>query len=755
MGEHQTMTDSTDKAATQTVTQITSSAAPTASPAKASLLNANTVKTLLHVAVVTVVFVLVVWLMPGMGFAAPNLLFFIFVGAVLAALNAIVRPVIVMLTGQLLISSMGLFMLAINFIVLLILFALFPGRLIVQSPVILRLLIASSLIAAASFALEAILGLNRPDIDAAGKGRGIWRLAERLPLSLNSALLENIRLQQVYDTLSAYGLDILIGRTPLVGVRRWVGANLLRENADIYELSTPAKVRVMLQQLGLTYVKLGQIASSQVGTVPPDWTAELGKLQNTVAPFPSDEARRIVESDMKAPVSTLFASFDEKPLAAASTAQVHRAMLHDGRPVVVKVQRPNIVKQTAADLGVLAQVAAALDKRVPAARALDLPGMLDQFGQGVMDELDYTIEAYNAQRLGDGMKDIDGVHIVGVHPALSTSKVLTMDFVEGVKVNNIKALDEAGVDRKLVAARYLKALSKQVLIEGFFHGDPHPGNLFVNPKTGEMTMLDCGMVGDLTLEQRLGLVDLMVSLQKRDVDAIASVVLTFCVPTERADYAAYNKGVRRTIYRHIVYSPLGDLVDLAGFVNELLDSLYDYGMKMDSNLSLAIKAVLQASEAAFTLDPKIDLLNLLIGSGKELVQAQITPERVSATMQREATGLGRELIRRLPAVKQGAFKWLDNQSSGAVQIKLDTSDLTKQVTELDEVLRRVAVSLVLGGMLIGVAIVVVGVTLGAALFANQAASSMNVSVPITALAVFVIIAIASLFLIGSMWRTRH
>lgn len=669
------------------------------------------VKTLLHVAVVTVVFVLVVWLMPGMGFSAPNLLFFIIVGAMLAALNAVVRPVMVMLTGQLLISSMGLFLIAINFVIFLILFALFPNRLIVESPTILRLLIASALVTVVSFAMEAILGLNRPDIDAAGKGRGIWRLAERLPLPVNSALLENVRLQQVYDMLSAYGLDVLIGRTPLVGVRRWVSVNLLRENSDIDALSTPAKVRVMLQQLGPTYVKLGQIVSSQVGVIPPEWSDELGKLQNTVAPFPSDEAVRIVESELKAPVSELFASFDTQPLAAASTAQVHRATLHDGTLVVVKVQRPNIVKQTAADLGVLAQVAVTLDRRVPSARALDLPGILDQFGKGVMDELDYTIEAYNAQRLGDGMKDIEGVHIVGVHPALSTSRVLTMDFVEGVKVNKVQALDEAGVDRKVVAARYLKALSKQVVIDGFFHGDPHPGNLFVNPKTGEMTMLDCGLVGELALEQRLGMVDLLVSLQKRDVDAVASVVQTFCVPTDRADYAAYNKGIRRITYRHIVYSPLGDLVDLAGFVNELLDSLYGYGLKMDSNISLAIKATLQATEAAFTLDPKIDLLTLLIGSGKELLQAQITTERVSAAVQREATEFGREMIRRLPTIKQGAYKWIDTLSSGNLQLKLDTSDLSKQVTELENVVSRVAAGVVLGGLFVATAIITMAIIL--------------------------------------------
>lgn len=731
---------------------------------KASVKISTVVKTLLHVAVVTVVFVLVVWLMPGMGFSAPNLLFFIIVGAMLAALNAVVRPVMVMLTGQLLISSMGLFLIAINFIIFLILFALFPNRLIVESPAILRLLIASVLVTIVSLAVEAILGLNRPDIDAAGKGRGIWRLAERLPLPVNSALLENVRLQQVYDMLSAYGLDVLIGRTPLVGVRRWVGTNLLRENADIDALSTPAKVRVMLQQLGPTYVKLGQIVSSQVGMIPPEWADELGKLQNTVAPFPSDEAVRIVESELKAPVTELFASFDTQPLAAASTAQVHRATLHDGTPAVVKVQRPNIVKQTAADLGVLAQVAITLDRRVPSARALDLPGILDQFGKGVMDELDYTIEAYNAQRLGDGIKDIEGVHIVGVHPALSTSKVLTMDFVEGVKVNKVQALDEAGVDRKLVAARYLKTLSKQVLIDGFFHGDPHPGNLFVNPKTGEMTMLDCGLVGDLNLEQRVGLVDLLVSLQKRDVDAIASVVQTFCVPTDRADYAAYNKGIRRITYRHIVYSPLGDLVDLAGFVNELLDSLYGYGLKMDSNISLAIKATLQATEAAFTLDPKIDLLTLLIGSGKELLQAQITPERVSAAVQREATAFGREMIRRLPAVKQGAYKWIDNLSSGNVQLKLDTSDLSKQVLELDKVVSRVAVGLVLCGLLVATAIVAIGivlVTLGAAFFTHQtainasAANGVDATVPIVALVAFVIIALVSLLMIGNMWRTSR
>jgi ubiquinone biosynthesis protein len=403
-------------------------------------------------------------------------------------------------------------------------------------------------------------------------------------------------------------------------------------------------------------------------------------------------------------------------------------------------------------------VAVTLNKRVQTVRALDLPGTVREFGAGVMNELDYTIEAYNAQRLADVVKGIPRIHIVGVHPEYSTSRVLTMDLVEGVKVTNVAALDAAGVDRAAVADAYIQALSKQILISGFFHGDPHPGNLFVNPATGDLTMLDCGLVGELTQAQRLSLLDLMYSLQKKDVDALAAVVLTFCVPTKRADYAAYDKGVRRLIYQHVVYSPVPELGD---FMTALLGELFEYGLRMDSNLSLAIKAILQAMEAAAVLNPEIELLPVLTGTAGTLIREQITPENIRNIAEKEAVGFGKELIRRVPELRAGALKWVDNLAGGAVQLKLDTSDLSKQVSELDNVLRRVVVGLVLGGLVIGTAIVAVGVafvTVALAFFANQATiedraiNLLQTTVPIVAMGMFIVVAVASLIVI---WRVAR
>lgn len=720
--------------------------------------SSSIIRYLLHVSVLALVIVLVFTLSPGVTFVNPNIIFFLVMGIFLSLLNSILRPILVMFTGRLLIASMGIMLFLLNFVVFIALVLLMGNRIIVADPAWLRILIISALVTVFATVLEAVLGLNRPDITINGEGRGIWKLADRLPVSQRSALLENIRLNQVYSTLSAYGLDILMGRTPLVGVRRWVSRNILQQNTELDDMSTPAKVRVMLQQLGPTWVKIGQIASSQAGVMPQDWAEELVKLQNTVAPFPFDQAKAIVEQELKGPLDKVFASFEEKPLAAASTAQVHRAVLHDGTKVVVKVQRPNIRQQTAADLGVIGSVASTLNKRVPSVRALDLPGTVHEFGAGVMNELDYTIEAYNAQRLADVVKEIPKIHIVGVHPEYSTSRVLTMDLVEGVKVTNVAALDAAGVDRDAIAEAYIQALSKQILIDGFFHGDPHPGNLFVNPQTSELTMLDCGLIGELTEAQRFSLLDLMYSLQQKDVDSLAKVVLTFCVPTKRADYAAYDKGVRRLIYQYVVYAPFPDL---GSFMNALLGSLYEYGLRMDSNLSLAIKAILQAMEAGTVLNPKIDLLNVLVTTAQSLIRGQVTADNVKAIVEKEVVGFGKELFRKVPELRAGAMKWVDNLADGSVKLKLDTSDLSQQVREVDNVLRRVVIGLVLGGLIIGTAIVAVGLALvfvALAFFVNQAAieqravTLLQSGIPIVTFGIFAVVAAFSLIVIWNVAR---
>jgi ubiquinone biosynthesis protein len=271
-------------------------------------------------------------------------------------------------------------------------------------------------------------------------------------------------------------------------------------------------------------------------------------------------------------------------------------------------------------------------------------------------------------------------------------------------------------------------------------------------------MLDCGLVGELTAAQRLSLMELIYAIEKKDVDQLAGVVLTFCTPTRRADYTAYERGVRQMIYKNVVYSPV---VELSSFMTELLGSLYDYGFKMDSNISLAIKAITQAMEAAATLDPNLDLVQVINEEAQKQLRTQFTTEKVRETVQREALNVGRELVRRAPELKTGAYKWLDNITAGGVRVQVDTSELSTQVGELDLVLRRVVIGLVVGALIIGTGIVAVGFSLATVLsiyVLNQTpdmtdlARELSTLVPAVALISFVVVAFFSLVLI---WRVAR
>ena len=302
-----------------------------------------------------------------------------------------------------------------------------------------------------------------------------------------------------------------MGGTVLAPVRRLGDRFKGRSTGDVEGMTTPAKVRLMLQQLGPTYVKLGQMVSSRADALPPEWSTELDKLQSTVPPFSWESARRIITEELGAEPEELFGSVEPEPFAAASLAQVHRATLKDGRAVVIKVQRPDVQSKVRADLGVIAELASVAESRSGLARQLDAGGLVKEFSNGVLEELDYTVEAYHARRLADVLESMEGVGVPSTYPELSTDRVLTMDFVPGVKATRAEQLDPS-VDRETVARTFIRATIKQILVDGFFHADPHPGNIMLDTKTGKLTFLDLGLVGELRQEQRFDLLALLWAL---------------------------------------------------------------------------------------------------------------------------------------------------------------------------------------------------------------------------------------------------
>src|SRR5688572_5735340 len=415
---------------------------------------------------------------------------------------------------------------------------------------------------------------------------------------------ENLRLQQVYNTFMRYGMDMLLDSSWMGDFRRMMQTWVYSLSEPLEMLTIPVKTRLMIQELGPIYVKVGQIISSQSSFLPQEWADELAKLQSEVPPFPSDEVRQIIIEELGAPPEELFASFSLAPLAAASTAQVHRATLFSGEEVVVKVQRPNIRLQAKADLGIIQHAVRVMSRRSRQISDMGLMEMLEEFSSNVLPELDYRYEFYNAYRLSRNLANIPGVRVPIVYPCYSTGRVLTMEFVKGVKLSNLAAIEQAGLEKQPLAEVTLRSMVKQLLIDGFFHADPHPGNLVVNVETGMITYLDLGMVGELTMKQRVSIIDMFATMYQLDTHGLAQVLLGLCKPVRKVDEEAYFRDFERRVGRYLdIYSnevPFGDVVNL------IFAILQDHGLRLDAQLTLGIKAMVQAEAITRVLFPETD-----------------------------------------------------------------------------------------------------------------------------------------------------
>ena len=623
---------------------------------------------------------------------------------VLGAVNRGVRPVIVAFTGRLVLATAGLFMVVITWLVFQVTSFFAPDLVAVADPKWLWTLVVAGLYGLVSIVLDAVLGLSRPSLDVEGRGKFIWRFLDGLPTPRRNAIIENLRFQQVYDTLYRYGLDIFLGGTWVGKVRAWIQRVILREEDPLVGVSTPARIRLMLQALGPTYVKIGQMVASRGEALPPEWLEELQKLQSDAAPFPYEQAREIITKELGKPPEELFATFEQEPFAAASTAQVHRATLHDGTLVAVKVQRPNIVAKTKADLGVMQELARQLARRVEIARRLDVEGILNEFASGVLLELDYRNEAYNARRISEAMVKFERMHVPVVYGHLSGERVMTAEFVKGAKISNVGALDAAGIDRKEIGTVFVRALIKQVLVDGFFHGDPHPGNIFVEPETGRIIFLDFGLVGRLTQNQRMDLLDLINGLQLRDSSAVARALQSLSTTGPDFDERAFTEAVDRIVRQYLVYGEGGGIGEA---MSAVMGAVYGHGLRLDNDLTLAMKAVIQAQETASILDPSIDIGKAAMEEARDALVAGLTLDNVEKAATATGLRVGKELVRRLPTLESAAFMWIDQFGKGKITVAIDTSDLDTQFRQLDETGRRLTVGLLTVGQLIGTAILAV------------------------------------------------
>lgn len=436
---------------------------------------------------------------------------------------------------------------------------------------------------------------------------------------------DRARFREILAIATRFGLGLLLAR---------IGLQPRPDSTDEDPQSLPRRTRLALEELGPTFVKLGQILATRSDLLPPEWIAELEHLQSSAPTLPFDLLRPQVEQALGQNVEDAFAHFDTQPLAAASMAQVHRATLHDGRDVVLKIRRPGIRPQIEADLRLIAQLAGMIERASAEARRFAPQAMMRQLAGAVLEELDFTGEGRNADRLRDDFAGQPKVVVPEIHWALTSETLLVMDYIAGIPPRDPAVLRAAGIDPTEIAAISADAMLDMVLINGRFHADPHPGNLLCLPGNA-VALLDLGMIGHVSPRRQEEFIAFVQSLTRRDPALLTDTLLQWSagsgVSKDRVQTAA-----DRLIARH----GQGALV-LSAMVADFMRLMREEGMTMPPDLLLVFKALITVDGVMTGIVPDFDLTTAMQRSSRRLIAARLDPTHWQPLLQSLAWELGR------------------------------------------------------------------------------------------------------------------
>ncbi|HEK86001.1 MAG: ABC1 kinase family protein [Candidatus Saccharicenans sp.] len=498
------------------------------------------------------------------------------------------------------------------------------------------------------------------------------------------------RSQRIISVFVKFGLDYLFDRSKINLLARFH-----RKTKKLRQLSAPERLRRAFEELGPTFIKFGQVLSTRPDFLPSEFIRELEKLQDEVPPFDSQEAKKILEIELKAPLDNLFKEFNQDPVASASLSQVHRAVLKGGEVVAVKIQRPGIKEIIELDLEILEDLAGIVENHLSSGWVYQPKLIVEEFKKAIRKELDFIEEAYNFEKFRLNFRNIAYLKVPKIYWELTTNKVLTMEFIEGVKINEITQEKYRQVfEAKKVAQEGAEAVLKQILEDGFFQADPHPANLFVQPPA-TIVMLDVGMTGYLEEKSIISILRVLRAVADIDLDEIITGMEDLGIIMEAVDRNRLRQDLVELIER---YSgrPL-KTIKVSNLSQDIFELMVRHSLVVPSNLVLMIRALSIVESIGWDLDPDFDLLSTFKPFVKQLLWKRYSP----ATWLKKGQSFldqSLELFGHLPRDLADLFRKV---KEGQLKISFEHRGLENLTREIDRASNRISFSLIIAALIIG------------------------------------------------------
>ncbi len=504
------------------------------------------------------------------------------------------------------------------------------------------------------------------------------------------------RYRQILAILFKYGFDSMLDRINL-GSYFETGLQIISRNRreQVEGLTDYERLRMAFVELGPTFIKMGQILSTRPDLVPLDLIREMTKLQDNVPPFPIAQVKEILEQELRSPMDKFFARFDEIPLAAASIGQVHRAQLITGEEVIVKVQRPGIKKTIEVDIEILYHLAILIERHMGEARIYQPTKIVDEFARSIEKEINYEIEAQHAERFARQFAKKKFIYVQKIFSLTTTERVLTMEYVDGIKISDVGLLEHSGLDCKIIASRGADLTFEQLFKHGFFHADPHPGNICILPGN-IICYLDFGMMDHIDKRSMDIFTDIITGYVNRDKAVVADAAMRIVECDEYPDRRALEGDIESFIDRYL-YKSLKDM-HLGDILRDFLQLFARHRLRLPPDIFFMIKAMSEVEGIGLILDPDFDIVTKVAPYIKNIQMERIHPGRFIDDFL--------ALSSRLRQFSLDLYDLLKQLKLGKGKVRIEHTGLDPLIFGINRSSNRIAFSLIIASLIIGSSLII-------------------------------------------------